>query len=92
MTTILAHEPTDMKKDEIQEHLSFWRERQASKLTPATIFQFKMCCTGHGLGDLQPSRYPDESKEPKITTKNPRNKGQSHRAPGTSTPTVDAAA
>ena len=36
----------NMKKDEIQEHLSFWRERQASELTPATIFQFKMCCTG----------------------------------------------
>ena len=66
---------------------------QASELTPTTIFQFKMCCTGHALGDLQPARYPDQSTEltqtPGVTAKKHRKKRPSQKAPGTLTPALD---
>ena len=76
-----------MKKDEIQKHLSFWRERQASEHTAATIFRFKMCCAGRGSGDLEPARYPDESTRKKrvseTTAKKTKKKKQSCKAPTT---------
>lgn len=85
-------DPSDMKKEEIQIHLSFWRERQASEPTSATIFRFKMSCTGRASGDLQPARYLDSLTHtipaPNMTTTKRRKKGQSHKAPATSTPAL----
>jgi hypothetical protein len=84
-------DPSDMKKDEIQRHLSFWRERQASERSAGTIFRFKMCCTGRGSSDLEQTKYPDEStrrKRPTDTTTKTKKK-QSRKAAAKSAPTVN---
>lgn len=80
-----------MKKDEVQRHLSLWRERQASERSAATIFRFKMCCAGRGSTDLEQTRYPDEStrrKRATDTTKKTKKK-QSRKAAAKSAPIVD---
>jgi len=52
-----------MRKDEIENHLSFWRAWQASELTASKVFRFKMCCTGCTSRELEPARYERSMKK-----------------------------
>jgi len=66
-------DPSDMKKDEVDNHLSFWRSRQESEPTAGKVFRFKSCCTGRSSGELEPARYGSrprsEGKKKRKTTK-----------------------
>ena len=50
-------DPSDMKKDEVDNHLSFWRSRQESEPTAGKVFRFKACCIGRTSSQLQPATY-----------------------------------
>jgi len=52
-----------MRKDEIENHLSFWRAWQESEPTASKVFRFKMCCTGRTSGELEPARYERSTKK-----------------------------
>lgn len=46
-----------MKKDEVDNHLSFWRLRQESEPTAGKVFRFRACCTGRTSSELQAALY-----------------------------------
>jgi hypothetical protein len=62
-------EPSDMKKDEIENHLTYWRARQESEPTAAAVFSVKMYCSGRVSGDLEPVKNTKKSKRQEAKTK-----------------------
>lgn len=76
-----------MKKDEIENHLAYWRARQESEPTAATVFSVKMYCGGRVSGDLEPAKNTKKSKRKEAKTKKGK---EAVRSPGPEVQATDA--